>query len=116
MTRILRPDVPVVAVAASLAAVALLVALVWWQPRSIVAVVLALLCVLFVMIAGVSVTEGRHRREEARERGGDEPAQWPGQPAARLSDVDADTLEALDSRDLRAMRERRQGASGFSDR
>lgn len=108
---------PVVAVAASLAAVALLVTLVWWHPRSIVAVVLALLCVLLVMIAGVSVTEVRHRREEARERAGDEPAPWPGQPSTRLSDVDADTLDTLDSRDaMRAVQQRRQGASGFSDR
>jgi hypothetical protein len=106
-----------VAVAASLAAFALLVALIWWRPRSFLAVLLALLCVLLVMIAGVSVTEARQRREEARERAAAGPAELPAQRAGGPGDVDADTLEALDSRDaLRAVRERHQGAGDVSGR
>ncbi|MCX4469584.1 hypothetical protein C5N14_00125 [Micromonospora sp. MW-13] len=117
MTRFPRPDARAGAVAASLAALALLVTLAWWRPRSILAVVLALLCVLLVMVAGVSLTELRQRRTEARERTGDGPAEWPTPGVTGLSGVDADTLEALDSRDaLRAVQERRRNAGGVSDR
>ncbi|MER5701026.1 hypothetical protein ABT023_03580 [Micromonospora sp. NPDC002296] len=117
MTRFPRPDALAGAVAASVAALALLVTLAWWRPRSILAVVLALLCVLLVMVAGVSVTEARQRREEARERTGDGPAEWPTPGIAGLGGVDADTLEALDSRSaLRAVQERRRRTGGVSDR
>ncbi|GAA2714774.1 hypothetical protein GCM10010429_35180 [Micromonospora olivasterospora] len=102
------------AVATSLAAAALVAALLSWRPSSMVSVVLALLCVLLAMIAGVAATDVRQRREEGRSGADSEPAQWPGRPAS--GGVDADTLEALDSRDaLRAVEERRR-ASGLSDR
>ncbi|WP_229400864.1 hypothetical protein [Micromonospora okii] len=117
MTRIPRIETSLTAVASSLAAVAVLVTLVWWRPRSIMAVVLALLCVLLVMIAGVSVTDSRQRRAKAREQAGREPVEWSGQPVALPSGLDADTLEALDSRDaLRMAQERRRAPGGVSDR
>ncbi|WP_320067730.1 hypothetical protein [Micromonospora sp. RTGN7] len=117
MTRFPRPDARAAAAAASVAALALLVTLLWWRPRGILAVVLALLCVLLVMIAGVAVTEVRQRREEARERSVDGPTEWPAQRVAGLGNVDADTLEAMDSRaTLRAVQERRGGAGRVSGR
>ncbi|WP_433345271.1 hypothetical protein [Micromonospora sp. CA-111912] len=113
MTRFPRPDALAGAVAASVAALTLLVTLAWWRPRSILAVVLALLCVLLVMVAGVLVTEAR----QPRERPGDGPAEWPTPGIAGLGGVDADTLEALDSRSaLRAVQERRRRTGGVSDR
>lgn len=114
MTRFPRPSATAVSATAGLAAAILVATLVWWRPRSIVAVVLALLCVLLAMIAGVTAMGVRERREEARERADAEPAEWPGQSTG--AGVDADTLEALDSRDaLRAVEERRR-ANGLSDR
>lgn len=96
------------AVVASLAAVAALVALVIWRPEGILAVILALCCVLLGMIAGVAVSAARHAHHV------EPPATWapPGQPAPGGHGVDADTLEALDSR---AVRESRT-ANGVSDR
>lgn len=117
MTRIPRPEASLTTVASSLAAIAVLVTLVWWRPPSIMAVVLALLCVLLVMIAGVSVTGSRQRRAEAREREGNEPVDRSGQPVALPSGLDADTLEALDSRTaLRLAQQRRRGPAEVSDR
>lgn len=92
------------AVVAGVAALGLLVTLVVWRRQDLVGVVLALLCVLLAVVAGVSVAAAREA---------DEP---PGADAQSVDappqSVDADTLEALDSRDaLRAVRERRQRLS-----
>ncbi|MEO3776293.1 hypothetical protein ABGB16_05445 [Micromonospora sp. B11E3] len=114
MTRIPRPTALAVAVAAALAAASLVVTLLAWRPSSMVSVVLALLCVLLAMIAGVAATDVRQRREEAGRDTGPESTKGPGQPVS--GGVDADTVEALDSRDaLRAVEERRR-ANGLSDR
>lgn len=83
------------AVVASLAAVAALVALVVWRPPGILSVVLALACVLLGMIAGVAVASAREARP------GTPTEEWPA-PAGY--GVDADTLEALDPRAVRAQR------------
>ncbi|MEU4641135.1 hypothetical protein [Micromonospora sp. NPDC023814] len=101
-----RPDARTKAVVAALAAVSLLATLVVRGRQDLLGVVLALLCVLMVMIAAVSVAA-------AREEGGRRPAVTPtvpGQPAGGLYGIDADTLETLDGREaVRAMRERRRG-------
>ncbi|MFU8873898.1 hypothetical protein [Micromonospora sp. SL4-19] len=91
-----KPDARAKAVVASLAAVAALVTLVVWQPEGILSVVLALVCVLFGMIAGVMVTDARQARD------GSAPAGDPPVPGG--SSVDADTLEALDPRAVRNLR------------
>ncbi|WP_200210193.1 hypothetical protein [Micromonospora coerulea] len=94
-----KPDPRVNAVAASLAAAAPLVMLVIWRPEGVVAVLLALLCVLLGMVAGVAVTA-------ARQSGGTPApaARPPAQPVPAGYGVDADTLEALDSRAVRDSR------------
>ncbi|MFI0795338.1 hypothetical protein ACH4OY_22070 [Micromonospora rubida] len=117
MTRFPRPDALAGAVVASVAALALLVTLAWWRPSNTLAVVLALLCVLLVMVAGVLVTEARQPRGEAGGRTDDSPAEWTTPGIASLGGVDADTLAALDSRSaLRAVQERRRHVGGVSDR
>lgn len=90
-------DARVKAVAASLTAVALLVALVVWRPDGILAVVLALSFVLVAMMAGVAVTAAR----QARDAQPPSAYQPPAQPIPGGYGVDADTLEALDSRAVR---------------
>ncbi|GAB3950992.1 hypothetical protein [Micromonospora vulcania] len=108
-----RPDARTVAVIAALGALSLLVMLVVRRREDLLGVVLALLCVLLAMVAGVSVSA-------ARQRDAPEPADRPivtGPPALMPYGIDADTLDALDSRDaLRAVRDRRRGPSGLSDR
>jgi CHASE2 domain-containing sensor protein len=104
--RFLKPDARTVAVAASMAAVALLVTLIVWRRHGILPVVLALLCVLLAMIAGTAVAAVRQGDDR-------QPAGPPAAPSlVGLHDVDADTLEALDSR---AVRDRRR-TSDPSDR
>ncbi|MBM0232534.1 hypothetical protein JNW91_12070 [Micromonospora sp. STR1_7] len=108
-----RADARTVAVVAALGALAPLVTLVVWRRQDLLGVALALLCVLLVMVAGVATSAARQ---------GDSP-----EPADRSAAVgplelmphgiDADTLDALDSRDaLRAVRDRRRGSGGLSDR
>jgi hypothetical protein len=104
-----RPDARTRAAVAALAAVALLAALIVRGRQDLLGVVLALLCVLMVMVAAVSVAA-------AREEGGRHPVvtpTLPGQPAGGLYGVDADTLETLETLDnqdaVRAMRERHRG-------
>ncbi|PWR11265.1 hypothetical protein DKT68_06355 [Micromonospora acroterricola] len=98
---------------AALGALALLVMLVVWRRQDFLGVVLALLCVLLTMVAGVSVSAARQGVDP-------EPADRPfaaGPPELMPYGIDADTLDALDSRDaLRAVRDRRRGSGGFSDR
>ncbi|MEU4478107.1 hypothetical protein AB0F68_08630 [Micromonospora sp. NPDC023966] len=92
-----KPDARVKAVLASLAAVAALATLVVWRPAGILSVVLALVCVLLGMVAGVTVTAARQAPRSA-----DAPTEdWPS-PAAH--GVDADTLEAIDPRAVRRLR------------
>ena len=102
-----------VAVIAALGALALLVTLIVWRRQDILGVLLALLCVLLTMIAGVSVSAARQGVEP-------EPVDRPGAagpPVLGPYGLDADTLDALDSRDtLRAVRDRRRGSDGLSDR
>ena len=88
------------AVAASLAAFALLVTLLIWHPDGTLAVVLALSFVLMAMMAGVAVTAARQVRD-AEPASADQP---PTQPGSGGYGVDADTLEALDSRAVRGRR------------
>ncbi len=99
-----RPDARAKALVASLAAVAALVTLVAWHPRGILSVVLALVCVLLGMVAGVMVAGARQARVD----------EAPGEdwPAPGGYQVDADTLEALDPRAVRQQRT----AQGLSDR
>ncbi|MEU2613321.1 hypothetical protein ABZ570_17310 [Micromonospora sp. NPDC007271] len=89
-----KPDARAKAVVASLAAVAALVALMVWRPEGILSVVLALVCVLLGMVAGVTVTSARQARA-----GGVPAEDWPAP-----SGVDAETLEALDLRAVRNLR------------
>ncbi|MEU4400352.1 hypothetical protein [Micromonospora orduensis] len=113
MSGLPRPDARTVAVIAALGALAPLVTLVVWRRQDLLGVVLALLCVLLTMVAGVAASAARQ---------GDvpEPADRPaaaGPPELMPYGLDADTLDALDSRDaLRAVRDRRRGSGGFSDR
>ncbi|SBV29151.1 hypothetical protein GA0070620_4721 [Micromonospora krabiensis] len=94
------------------AALALLVTLVVWRRHDFLGVLLSLLCVLLATIAGVSVAAARQKDESTA----DAPP-VPGQPTAGPLAVDADTLDALDSRDaLRAVRDRRHTAGRFEDR
>ncbi|MFR9777432.1 hypothetical protein ACL02O_15415 [Micromonospora sp. MS34] len=58
-----------------------------WRPAGVVAVALALLCVVLGMIAGVAVAA-------ARQSDGDTPAE--GHPGSAGYELDADTLESLD--------------------
>ncbi|WP_406073390.1 hypothetical protein [Micromonospora sp. NBC_01638] len=96
-----------------LAALALLVTLVVWRRQDLLGVVLALLCVLLTMVAGVSVSAARQGNDP-------EPVDWSaivGPPELMPYGIDADTLDALDSRDaLRAVRDRRRGSTGLSGR
>ncbi|MEV0001374.1 hypothetical protein AB0H28_03670 [Micromonospora sp. NPDC050980] len=87
------------AVVASVAALAALVTLVVWRPPGILSVVLALICVVLGMVAGVTITS-------ARQAGGGEAApRAQGWPAVDPGyGVDADTLEAIDPRAVRNLR------------
>ncbi|MET7709123.1 hypothetical protein [Micromonospora sp. NPDC005413] len=113
MSQLSRPDARTVAVVAALGALALLVTMAVWRRQDLLGVVLALLCVLLTMVAGVAVSAARQ---------GDEPEQADrsgtvGPPELMPYGIDADTLEALDSRDaLRAVRDRRRGSNGLSGR
>ena len=102
-----------VAAVAAPGALALLVLLVVWRRQDLLGVVLALLCVLLTMVTGVALSAARQRDEP-------EPADRPspaGPPELMPYGLDADTLDALDSRDaLRAVRDRRRSPGGLSDR
>ncbi|GAB3074344.1 hypothetical protein VKK44_30270 [Micromonospora schwarzwaldensis] len=87
------------AVAASMATVAALVTLAVWRPPGILSVVLALVCVVLGMVAGVTITAAR----QSPGGGATPPVEsWP------IPDpgygVDADTLEAIDPRAVRNLR------------
>ncbi|MET7748586.1 hypothetical protein [Micromonospora sp. NPDC005367] len=101
-----RPDARTVAVVTAIAALSLLVTLIVWRRQDLVGVVLALLCVLLTIVAGVSVAAARQRDDETA-------AETPPTAVPSLPEplgIDADTLDALDSRDaLRAVRDRRRG-------
>jgi hypothetical protein len=103
MTWFRKPDARAKAGLASLAAVAALVILLVWRPAGLLSVALALCCVLLGVIAGVAVTA-------AREVGGNNPAD--GGPATDGYELDADTLDALDAREVRESRR----VTGLSDR
>jgi hypothetical protein len=103
-----KPDARVKAVVASVAAVATLVTLVVWHPAGILSVVLALVCVLLGMIAGVTVTAAR----QAPPRADASPDEWP---APTAYGVDADTLEAIDPRAVRQQRTPAGGYAGDAD-
>ncbi|MFI6261308.1 hypothetical protein [Micromonospora sp. NPDC051006] len=106
-----RPDARTVAAVAALAALALLVTLVVWRRQDLLGVGLALLFVLLATISGVSVAAARQADEPAAER-----APAPGHHLVDPLAVDADTLDALDSRDaLRAVRDRRRGSGWLDD-
>lgn len=105
MDRLTRPDARTLAVVTAVAALSLLVTLIVWRRQDLVGVVLALLCVLFAIVAGVSVAAARQSDDEPA---GETPAAAPSLPEPL--GIDADTLDALDSRDaLRAVRDRRRG-------
>ncbi|TDB77761.1 hypothetical protein [Micromonospora sp. KC721] len=97
MRRILRPDARVVALLASLAAVATLAALVVWHPANLLMVGLALLCVVLTTITGTAVAAARERTD--RSSTGEAPSD---QPDVLPAGLDADTLDALDSAAVRA--------------
>ncbi|MFE9654022.1 hypothetical protein [Micromonospora sp. NPDC006431] len=103
-----KPDARVKALVASLAAVAALVTLVVWRPAGIRSVILALLCVVLGMIAGVAVAAARQAPRQAHGDG----APTEDSPAPGGHPVDADTLEALDPREVREHRT----VNGLSDR
>ncbi|MGW0213054.1 hypothetical protein ACWDXH_01510 [Micromonospora chokoriensis] len=111
MSRLPRPDARTVAVLAALGALAPLAMLVIWRRQDLLGVALALLCVLLTMVAGVAVSAARQ---------GDAPepvdrSAAVGPPELMPYGIDADTLDALDSRDaLRAVRDRRRGTNGIS--
>ncbi|MGC4798745.1 hypothetical protein [Micromonospora saelicesensis] len=113
MSRLSRPDARTVAVLAALGALAPLVMLVVWRRQDLLGVVLALLCVLMTMIAGVAVSAARQVDDP-------EPADRSavvGPPELMPYGIDADTLDAMDPRDaLRAVRDRRRGSNGLSGR
>ncbi|WP_431933499.1 hypothetical protein [Micromonospora sp. RP3T] len=95
-----RSDARVKAVAASAATVAALVTLAVWRPPGILSVVLALVCVVFGMIAGVTITAARQSPG-----GGVAASSAEGWPAPDPGyGVDADTLEAIDPRAVRNLR------------
>ncbi|MET7960602.1 hypothetical protein [Micromonospora zamorensis] len=106
-----RPDARTVAVLAALGALAPLVMLVIWRRQDLVGVVLALLCVLLTMVAGVAVSAARQVDDlEPADRSG-----TAGPPELLPYGIDADTLDALDSRAaLRAVRDRQRGSNGLS--
>ncbi|MDG4804243.1 hypothetical protein [Micromonospora sp. WMMD980] len=70
-----------------------------WRPSGILSVVLALVCVVLGMVAGVTITA-------ARQSGGgadtSRPQGWPVPDPGY--GVDADTLEAIDPRAVRNLR------------
>ncbi|MEU4680786.1 hypothetical protein [Micromonospora sp. NPDC023737] len=105
MDRLTRPDARTLAVVTAVAALSLLVTLIVWRRQDLVGVVLALLCVLFAIVAGVSVAAARQSDDETTV---ETPPATPSLPEPL--GIDADTLDALDSRDaLRAVRDRRRG-------
>ncbi|MEH1028016.1 hypothetical protein ACWD6L_14475 [Micromonospora profundi] len=111
MNRLARPDPRIVAAIAALGALVLLVLLVVWRRQDLLGVVLALLVVLLTIIAGVAVSAARQHDEP------EPPDRSAGPPELMPYGIDADTLDALDSRAaLRAVRDRRGTPSGFSDR
>ncbi|MGI5524393.1 hypothetical protein ACQEUX_26105 [Micromonospora sp. CA-259024] len=108
-----RPDARTVAVLAALGALAPLVMLVVWRRQDLLGVVLALLCVLMTMVAGVAVSAARQVDEPVPA----DRSATVGPPELIPYGIDADTLDALDSRDaLRAVRDRRRGSNGVSGR
>ncbi|MEU4470724.1 hypothetical protein [Micromonospora sp. NPDC023888] len=113
MSRLSRPDARTVAVLAALGALVPLALLVVWRRQDLVGVVLALLCVLLSMVAGVAFSAARQADDPEPE---DRPANT-GPAELMPYGIDADTLDALDSRDaLRAVRDRRRGSDGISGR
>ncbi|MEU5906266.1 hypothetical protein [Micromonospora sp. NPDC047527] len=112
MNRLVRPDPRMVAAVAALGALTLLVLLVVWRRQDLLGVVLALLFVLLTMVTGVAVSA-------ARQDDGPEPTDRiaAGPPELMPYGIDADTLDALDSRAaLRAVRDRRGTPGSLSDR
>ncbi|MFG3557396.1 hypothetical protein ACGGAQ_23710 [Micromonospora sp. NPDC047557] len=113
MNRLSRIDARMVAAVAAPGALALLILLVVLRRQDLVGVVLALLCVLLAMVTAVAVSAARQRAEP-------QPADQPhatAPPELMPYGIDADTLDALDSRDaLRAVRDRGRARGGFSDR
>ncbi|MGC4876940.1 hypothetical protein ACLQ26_11880 [Micromonospora sp. DT43] len=113
MNRLSRIDARMVAAVAAPGAVALLALLVVLRRQDLLGVVLALLCVLLAMVAAVAVSAARQRAEP-------EPADQPhatAPPDLMPYGIDADTLDALDSRDaLRGVRDRGRSRGGLSDR
>lgn len=95
-----KPDARFRAAAATLAPVALLVAMLIWRPDGILAVLLALVLVLLAMTAGAAVTAARESAATAPAV----PQQPSGPPLPAGYGVDADTLEALDPRAVRDLR------------
>ncbi|SCL39896.1 hypothetical protein GA0074692_5524 [Micromonospora pallida] len=88
--RLTRTRARVLAVTASLVAVALLVTLVVLRRDDFLGVVLSLLVVLLAMTTGVAVDAARHQPPPG-------PAPVPvQQPPGGLRGIDADTLETLD--------------------
>ncbi|MEU7715959.1 hypothetical protein ACFWDK_04135 [Micromonospora chalcea] len=94
-----KPDARAKAVVASLVTVAAVVALAVWRPPGILSVVLALVCVVLGMIAGVTITAARQPVDD----GGHTPSPKTWLPEAGYG-VDADTLEAIDPRAVRNLR------------
>ncbi|MFI2710388.1 hypothetical protein ACH495_09690 [Micromonospora sp. NPDC018662] len=87
------------AVAASAATVAALVTLAVWRPPGILSVVLALVCVVLGMVAGVTITAARQSPAGSVTP----PAEgWPAPDPDH--GVDADTLQAIDPRAVRNLR------------
>ncbi|MER7168006.1 hypothetical protein ABT336_18295 [Micromonospora sp. NPDC000207] len=108
--RTLRPrQARVVAVVASLTAVALLLAVVLWRHEGTVAVGMALLCVLCTVVAGVTASASRYEPDPLP-RGGS-----PEQFVPASANIDADTLDTFDSRDaLHAVDVRQRRADRLS--
>ncbi|WBB78825.1 hypothetical protein O7606_21875 [Micromonospora sp. WMMD882] len=103
MTRLPRSRARLLAVVAAIVAAALLVALVVLRRADFLGVALALLVVLFTMVAMVAVDTARHQ-PPGGPPGGPEPAR---QPQDRPHSIDADTLETFDDpRMVAALRER----------
>ncbi|GAA3771236.1 hypothetical protein [Micromonospora maritima] len=98
MSSFRKPDARAKAVVASVATVVAVVTLAVWRPPGILSVVLALVCVLLGMIAGVTVTAARQSGPPPAPAESTWPTQDPGYG------VDADTLEAIDPRAVRNLR------------
>lgn len=107
--RVRRPDARVVALVAGTGAAALLTTLLVLRRQDLLAVVLALLCVLLAAVCGVAVAAVRDVR--------DVPSiPLSPQPGDGLHGIDADTLESIDNREaVRAMRDRYRSRSLSAD-